>query len=198
MTGRHLGSGRKTPPRSRGHILSTWPGRSRGPGYHTEGSSGTHSRRGQPPRRPWGRLPQLGRDRFPGAPGRCGRDWSSRAGAAGRAGPGGRRAGPERGPTSGSSSGWGGFGWPPAARDVERNGVKRLDVKKGRGVGRGHGGRTRVGHGIQTRRNPKHAGQKCRNVLDREVEERWLPKLNTPRKHWYSRRSLLSLPANLE
>jgi hypothetical protein len=54
-------------------------------------------------------------------------------------GRGGRGAGSEREPTSGPSSCWNGSGWPPAARRVERNGVERLDIKEGRGVGRENG-----------------------------------------------------------
>jgi len=52
-----------------------------------------------------------------------------------------RTAGSEREPTSGSSSGWDGSGWPPAARHVERDGVERLDIGEGRGAGRENGGR---------------------------------------------------------
>jgi len=102
---------------------------------------GTRSRRERGHRRPGGRPRWPGRGRSPGAPGRSGGAWCSRAADAGRVGPGGRGGGPEREPTSGSSSGWAGSGWPPAARNVERNGVERLDIKEGPGAGQENGGR---------------------------------------------------------
>ncbi len=119
--------------------------RIRGRGCHIGDSSGTLSPRGRAHHRPWDRLPQPGRGTSRGVPGRCGAGLCSRAADAGRAGPGGRGAGSEREPTSGSSSGWDGSVWPPAARHVERSGVERLDIKEGRGVGQENGGRSRPG-----------------------------------------------------
>ena len=60
-----------------------------------------------------------------------------RAGAGGRAGRVGRPAVSEWGPTNGSVSGWFVSRWPLAARDVEKSGLERLDVKEMKRMGGG-------------------------------------------------------------
>ena len=130
---------RRTPPESRSRSLGTGPERSRGPRCRTSGSCGTRSPRGWAHRRPWDRIPKPGPGSSPGALGRCGTGWWSRAGGVGRVGHGGCATASAGARTSGTFSRWVGCGWPPVAQDVERNGALGLDGKEIGGAGQENG-----------------------------------------------------------